>query len=249
MAASPWLLLAGFAVAALSAAEMTHATRRRPGAVRLAVGLLGAAIVIGGSVVVYRDQSRPSFAAEGEVPAADPKPTPATVTPQPKASPPPAAQDIGALVDQSISPTRLIMTNPRVDSPVVAVSASADRVLEIPEDPQTIGWWSGGAAPGSPVGTVVLTGHVARKSGPGALLKLAETRVGSTITIAGRTGEKPVKYVVKARQSYLKTVLPWESLFAQGMQPRLIIITCGGEVDPTSGRYDSNVVVAATPIG
>ena len=32
--------------------------------------------------------------------------------------------------------------------------------LDVPADPQVIGWWSAGPRPGSAAGTVVLAGHV-----------------------------------------------------------------------------------------
>ena len=118
--------------------------------------------------------------------------------------------------------------------------------LTIPTDPHVIGWWSGGAAPGSPVGTVVVAGHVdSARSGPGALFHLAQAPVGSRVAISGSGASET--YVVRARRRYDKQDLPWRSLFAQGRSPRLVLVTCGGSFDQHTHHYTDNVVVFATP--
>lgn len=55
-------------------------------------------------------------------------------------------------------------------------------------------------------------------------------------------------YVVRARRRYLKQGLPWRTLFAQGEQPRLVLVTCGGDSDHRTRHYTDNVVVIATPL-
>jgi len=138
------------------------------------------------------------------------------------------------------------LTALRVDAAVVPVGLEADGGLRIPDNPRTVGWWSGGAAPGSPVGTVLVAGHVdSAETGPGALARLATAPVGATVTISGPGGQQG--YVVQARRRYLKQALPWRSIFAQGKTPRLVLVTCGGDFDYRTRHYTDNVVVFATP--
>ena len=54
------------------------------------------------------------------------------------------------------------------------------------QDPRTVGWWGAGAAPGAPVGTIVLAGHVdSEQQGAGALYPLARTPVGARVVVSG----------------------------------------------------------------
>jgi hypothetical protein len=53
-------------------------------------------------------------------------------------------------------------------------------------------------------------------------------------------------FVVVARRSYLKAALP-AAVFRRSGSPRLALVTCGGDFDPSVGRYTDNVVIYATP--
>ncbi|MBC7678192.1 MAG: class F sortase [Pseudorhodobacter sp.] len=240
--------------------------RRLPRGRRLVVDVLGVALLLGGGGLVAQRQLHPSFQAAGRLPVDTSVSLPAAAPPAPPAQTPPAqippaqippaqtrpAQSpaggppAGVLVDASFPPQRLAVPALDVDARVVPVGVESGGGLTIPVDARTVGWWSGGAAPGSPVGTVLLAGHVdAAGQGPGALYRLATTPIGATVTPQGPGGAR--SYVVQARRRYLKSELPWRSLFAQGRQPRLILITCGGDFDYRTKHYTDNVVVVATP--
>jgi hypothetical protein len=170
----------------------------------------------------------------------DGSPTRATIT---------AGKDhVVALPDLSFEPARLTIESMQVSAPVVPVAVGAGGGLTIPDDPATIGWWDGGAAPGSPVGTVLAAGHVdSARLGRGALFHLSQAPVGTTVTLSA-DGHRQ-SYRVTARRLYLKKDLPWRSLFAQTLTPRLVLVTCGGEFDPATRHYTDNVVVVALPTG
>ncbi len=244
------------------------AGRRWSGALRPAAGALGVALVLGGGVLAAQAH-RPAFEAAGTLPVsvdADPaapspapssaapsspvspstaSPSPASPGPARPTGPPPAP--LGALVDASFTPQRLLVPALDVDAPVVGVGTERDGGLVIPDDPATVGWWSGGAAPGSPVGTVVLAGHVdTAEAGPGALFDLARAPVGARVRLTAGTGT--ATYEVTARRRYPKDDLPWRTLFAQTRQPRLVLVTCGGAFDRATRHYTDNVVVVATPV-
>lgn len=86
-----------------------------------------------------------------------------------------------------------------MDAAVIPVGVKAGGALTIPDDARVIGWWSTGAAPGSPVGTVLMAGHVdSAQNGPGALFNLSQAPIGARITIRRSGGE--ATYVVEARR-------------------------------------------------
>lgn len=142
-------------------------------------------------------------------------------------------------------PERVEIPRLSVTAPVVAVAVDQDRSLGVPEDPSTLGWWRGGAWPGSPVGSVVVDGHVdSAQSGPGALFDLRSLEPGDVITVTGQGHS--TRYVVSARRQYAKTALP-PTTFDQDVAARLVLITCGGRFDHRTRHYDDNVVVFASP--
>ncbi len=134
-----------------------------------------------------------------------------------------------------------------VDAPVVSTGVDAKGALAVPESPREVGWWSGGAAPGAPYGTILLAGHVdSAEEGLGSLVDLSRTPVGATVTVRGAGGNSAT-YRVVARRSYPKATLPWRDLFRQDVPARLLLVTCGGEFDRRTGHYERNIVVFAVP--
>jgi len=238
---------------------------RRPGGARLAAGLLGVLLVLVGGAMVAAWALSPGFSAAGAIPPSSANPPAstsspanrqtATRSPAPPASGPEGASLgsrvgagnlAGALVDASFTPDRLLLPALAVDAAVVPVGLERGGGLVIPDNPQVVGWWSGGAAPGSPVGTVLLAGHVdSAQSGPGALYHLSNAPIGARFTVRGPSGE--ATYIVRARRRYLKQSLPWGSILAQGEVPRLVLVTCGGDFDYSTRHYTDNVIVVATP--
>jgi hypothetical protein len=204
-------------------------------------------LLAGALAIANRDGGR-HFEAAGSVPTEPGVPS-TTPGPSGSASATRGSADVPTvvLVDRSFTPTRLAMTRPAVQARVTPVRVERDGSLDIPADVREIGWWDGGAAPGSPVGTVVLAGHVdSASAGAGALFRLDQTEIGSRITLAG--DGRTQTYVVDARRRYPKAELPGATLFAQGERPRLVLITCGGAFDRRTRHYTDNVVVFATPV-
>jgi len=131
-----------------------------------------------------------------------------------------------------------------VEAPVVPVRISAG-ALGVPQDVRTLGWWTGGAAPGSALGTVLIDGHVdSARQGVGVLSAIARLPVGGSISLV--SGRGTTSYLVQARRSYAKNALPGDLLNRTGA-PRLVLITCAGPFDATTGHYRDNLVVYATP--
>ena len=142
------------------------------------------------------------------------------------------------------TPTELAIGRLRVTAPVEAVGVTGAGALDVPADPDRLGWWFGSALPGDRRGTVLIAGHVdTAEDGRGALYRLETLPVGARIEV--RAGGRTVGYRVEARRSYAKSRLP-RDLFRRDTAPRLVLITCGGAF--RDGSYDHNVVVYATPV-
>jgi len=134
-----------------------------------------------------------------------------------------------------------------IDAPVLPVSVSVDGLLDVPDNPRQLGWWSGSGRPGMPSGSVVIDGHVDSAAlGFGALFRLREARPGDDVVLMSATGDS-TRYTVVARRSYAKTSLPVAEVFAADVGPRLVLLTCGGLFDQGTRHYADNVVVYAVP--
>lgn len=143
------------------------------------------------------------------------------------------------------SPSRLSMSSIGIDAEIVPVTAT-ERVLEVPEEPWVVGWWSGGAEPGDDEGSVVLDVHLdTLEHGFGPFTAVHDLEPGDPVTITGHNGREHV-YAVADVVTYEKTVLPYAELFDQDGPPKAVLVTCGGDFDPTAG-WDSNVVVLMEP--
>jgi sortase (surface protein transpeptidase) len=120
-------------------------------------------------------------------------------------------------------------------------------VLGVPENPATVGWWTGSRLAGSVTGSVVIDGHVdSAAAGRGALFRLGDLSVGDEVRIITERGNR-IDYRVYGRRVYIKHQGLPADIFATTGMPRLVLITCGGPFDRAAGNYEDNIVVFAYP--
>jgi len=143
-------------------------------------------------------------------------------------------------------PTALAIPALRVQATVVPVDSSGE-ILGVPADPAQVGWWTGSAPPGAASGKAVIDGHIdSATTGPGAFYQLADLHIDDLLIITTTTGDRR-NYAVTGRRTYLKANGLPPDLFATTGPPRLVLITCGGSFDRSTGSYSHNIVVFATP--
>jgi LPXTG-site transpeptidase (sortase) family protein len=137
-------------------------------------------------------------------------------------------------------PDRLVVPKLGIDAPVIGIGV-VDGTLLPPSDPQTLGWWSAGAAPGALRGGALITGHTVH-SGGGAFDNLETLQAGDRVRV--RTAEGVIPYVVRGVTVYRKATLARdaERVFSQTVPGRLVLITCE---DWNGTGYDSNAIVFA----
>jgi LPXTG-site transpeptidase (sortase) family protein len=121
---------------------------------------------------------------------------------------------------------------------------SENRVLDPPKDPDIVGWWSEGAAPGDNTGSAIVVGHTV-STGGGVFDDVDKLKAGDTVQVddAGGTLTYRIESVdVLAKGELARQA---ETLFDQSVDGRLVLVTCedwDGEV------YHSNVVAIAAPL-
>jgi LPXTG-site transpeptidase (sortase) family protein len=120
---------------------------------------------------------------------------------------------------------------------------SQDRVLDPPKNPDLVGWWSEGAAPGDDIGSAVVVGHTV-STGGGVFDDVDTLGPGDTVEVDN--GDGTLNYRIDSVEVLPKGELARqaETLFDQSVDGRLVLVTCedwDGEV------YHSNVVAVALP--
>jgi hypothetical protein len=132
--------------------------------------------------------------------------------------------------------------------------------MSIPSDIHTVGWYDGvdstgpgttAAAPSAPFpgqpGVALLAGHVDWSGeGPGALYYLSQLQVGDPVEVVGSNGVTTDWQVSRPPLTIAKSALP-ATLFSSTGPPLLALVTCGGPFDATTGHYEDNVIVWASP--
>jgi hypothetical protein len=141
---------------------------------------------------------------------------------------------------------------PRVVIPAIGVSArvvslglNPDRSLEVPTNFATVGWWSGGSAPGERGRPAVLTGHVdSRETGPAVFYRLRELDSGDEVRFI-RRDRSVVRFVVDRLEQHPKADFPTAEVYGSTQRPVLRLITCGGTFNDATGHYRDNLIAFA----
>lgn len=218
----------------------------RGGAPRWLV-LLGVALVVGGVAVPQvstrvhdRQVAEQAQSVRARLATSEATRLPFVVEPSVRFEKAKLAQPVEKPAAAAGVPLRLVVPKLRVDAPVVGIS-STDGVLLPPGDPQTLGWWSGGARPGAVHGGALITGHTVHTGG-GAFDNLEALRAGDEVRVRTRGGV--LRYVVSGVTIYRKASLAKDAqrVFSQSVPGRLVLVTC----EDWNGRiYLSNAVVFA----
>jgi Sortase domain len=151
---------------------------------------------------------------------------------------------------------RTVVPPVRVELPALGVAAEVDQVgvaddgqMDLPPDPDRVGWYRFGPAPGEDQGSAVLAAHVdSRRYGLGQFARLRESSPGDRVVVVLADGRSVEHEVVEVR-SESKAVVQLDALFRREGEPSLVLVTCGGVYDADARSYEDNVVVTAVPVG
>lgn len=177
-----------------------------------------------------------------ESPPTTPAPVPPTPTRdvevRPGALPTPTA---------SVAPVSLAIPSLDIDMPVTDVGVADTGQMELPIDPAVAGWYRYGADATSTSGRILIAAHVDAIDYPiGPLARLRDVPAGETVRITAADGTSR-EFVVQSLTYYEKAALPTAELFERGGPSALVLVTCGGPFDSSTGHYRDNVVAVAVP--
>jgi hypothetical protein len=134
-----------------------------------------------------------------------------------------------------------------VDAPVDPYGIAPDGQMAIPNNVADVAWYEPGPGPGE-TGSAVMAAHVALGSqGRGVFYDLKLLEPGDVVYVARSDGSEQA-FQVEESVTYLKSELPLESIFSREGPPVLTQITCGGDLNSSTRRFNSNVVVYAVPL-
>lgn len=176
--------------------------------------------------------------------AAEQAPAPGVDAPAPRAAP-------GALGPASTVTSgawRLIAPDIGLDAPIVGTGLEPDGAMAAPTDPDVVGWYYYGAAPGG-LGNALMGGHVDwtdRATGRprGAVFwRLRQLNPGSRVIFTD--GVQEYVYEVTEKRRYRWDDPAGVEVLQPTADSRLTLITCGGTFDRASRTYDMRDVVIA----
>lgn len=142
-------------------------------------------------------------------------------------------------------PLTLRIESVGVDDEIRPVGIEDDGEMEVPDEDE-IGWWEFGSAPGLP-GATVLAAHVSWNGALGPFHRLGDAELGDRVEITSGDGSVRVYQVIE-RTMYVKDGLPADRIWTTTGDEMLVLITCGGQFNPSIHRYRHNIVVYAVPV-
>jgi hypothetical protein len=147
----------------------------------------------------------------------------------------------------------LLVPSARIKASIVRVGLAPGNAFGAPDNPEVIGWWESGPAPGQ-VGNVLLDGHrdysdLDDNLGTGVCWALPNTGVGDAILI--RDDAASVYYVYEVIET---VAVPWNDADAVSYlqstdDARLTLITCEGSFDTDASNYSKRRIVVAVLMG
>jgi len=234
-----------------------HARRGRLTAAAASVLVLaGILLLVAGVRAQRRPPQPPASAAIAYTPVSSSPPGSALpgssqrvaqASPRPSTDMPSTATPVtGPVLSRSV-PIRLEIPELRIRSRLLQLGLNADQTVQVPplaKDSEA-GWYKYSPTPGQ-LGPSVILGHVdSAEYGPGVFFQLGALRPGNTVSVT-RSDQTTAVFRVDRVVSYPKDRFPTLEVYGNTDSAQLRLITCGGDFDPSSHNYQSNIVAFAT---
>lgn len=162
-------------------------------------------------------------------------------------APPPGPTGTGGAADQSgaaglppSTPTAISIPAIGVRSSLEHLDENPDHSIEVPRSFASAGWFTDSETPGQ-IGPMVILGHVDSRSGPAVFFRLGNLRPQDLVMVQRADGRQ-VSYRITGVREYAKDAFPTATVYANTPVPTIRLITCGGQFDPATGHYKSNVI-------
>ncbi|MBA2363298.1 MAG: sortase [Chloroflexia bacterium] len=141
-------------------------------------------------------------------------------------------------------PARFLINTPKlkVDAAVEHVTyAPNSRAMDVPKKWENVAWFEPGYVPGTK-GNSVIAGHLDSRTGPAVFAHLEDIEVDDIVSVVDTKGKK-IDFRVTKKQVYFDADAPILEIFGPTEATHLNLITCEGEFNPDSDRYDRKLVV------
>jgi LPXTG-site transpeptidase (sortase) family protein len=140
-----------------------------------------------------------------------------------------------------IVPTTIEIPAIKVKTAIEHVGTLKDGRMDVPKDPDNVGWYQPGTLPGAP-GSAVIAGHVDDLTSPAVFYDLHKLKSGDKIIVKDQNGET-LTFVVYDQKTFPRLDAPIEDIFGFSYASNLNLITCSGEFDPeTTERAERTVI-------
>ena len=141
----------------------------------------------------------------------------------------------------------LIIPAAQLRAPLVRIGVTADNFLGAPDNPEVIGWWADGPAPGES-GNVLLDGHrdfsdVNDNVGFGVCWLLPEVRPGDAMIVRDVRDGRAFVYTVREIHSVAWNDPEGGRFLRPSDQPIVTVVTCEGSFDGDANNYSDRRVV------
>jgi sortase (surface protein transpeptidase) len=142
-----------------------------------------------------------------------------------------------------VRPTVVRIKDIDVAANIVSMGIRPDHTVEVPDNPDNVGWYSLGSVPGQ-AGSAVLLGHVDSVHGPAVFARLRWLSRGARVDVTSSDGSISHFEVTKS-VTYANADFPTRRVYRVTGRPGITLVTCGGDYDRARGGYQANVVVYA----
>jgi hypothetical protein len=143
------------------------------------------------------------------------------------------------------TPVRLRIDAIGVDAAILPVGVEPDGGMEVP-GADDVGWYRFGPSPGAD-GSSVLAAHVDLNGRRGVFFRIRQLPVGARVEVTMADGSTRA-FRVNAVGKVPKGELGSSGVFDRNGEPRLALVTCGGDFDRRARSYRDNVVALAESV-
>jgi sortase (surface protein transpeptidase) len=144
-------------------------------------------------------------------------------------------------------PVRIQIPALKVNAPIIPAAVDSAGALAVPANVVQAAWFQAGNAPGQP-GTAIIAAHVDFQGALGLFNGLHTLPRGAAIYVTDASGHVRVFHATTgtlASKSDPSTVESLAAAAAKPGQPRLALITCGGDLNYAKHSYYDNFVLLA----
>lgn len=148
----------------------------------------------------------------------------------------------GGAVEPLPEPERIRVPAMDLDERLIDLGIAGDGTMEVPADPDRVGWFAGGGRPGGP-GPTVVAAHVDSLEGPAVFARLSDVAPGDEVLLDTAAGT--ATYVVTGVRAVPRDDFPTARVFGATRRDLVRLITCHGPYDRGGAGYAENLVVTA----